>query len=513
MKSNRNDKVSFAVARVKAMSLRWSSLGRWAAVATTLVLLTAGVSFASFSLTFQGLAQTLTIGGSITISAPAGTVVDPAGDIFLVDTGNNRIVEVNAQGAAAVLTISGLSPSLSSPSGIAIDWSGNLYIADTGNSRVVKITPSGIGTVVSTGSVTLQFAARRRSGSVGKHFHRGHHQQPHRRSAVERIGCGAYDHCIVGHIDAQRAEGPRRKHGGQVVHRGFGQQSHRDTGAGQHDGRRAEHSRRRDAEQSERGRGRSHRQRRHRGHGQRSHRGDRHLEQWNGAVYRFDDADRAFSRCGRSTRYGLHRRYRSQPNRLSPLRPVNADLTSSDPTYSLNQSVVQFGHVQLGSSTAVSLTLQFTTGSVGLGAVKVLTRGTQNLDFISGSGTTCNSSTTASTSCSVQVNFLPTAAGLRDGAVVLFDTSLNPILTLPLYGWGDAPLAALSPNTASVVSTALDRYFQSISSGAGWRGQHLCCELHRKEPGQNSDRWRRGDDGGSRNSRQPCHTKSYRRGD
>ena len=157
MKSNRNDKVSFAVARVRAagLRLRWSSFGRWAAVATALVLLSAGVSFASFSLTFQGLARTLTIGGSITISAPAGTVVDPAGDIFLVDTGNNRIVEVNAQGAAAVLTISGLSPSMSSPSAIAIDGSGNLYVADTGNSRIVKITPSGIGTAVNTGSLTL----------------------------------------------------------------------------------------------------------------------------------------------------------------------------------------------------------------------------------------------------------------------------------------------------------------------------------------------------------------------
>ena len=150
--------------------------------------------------------------------------------------------------------------------------------------------------------------------------------------------------------------------------------------------------------------------------------------------------------------------------------PVNGDLTSSDPTYSLNQSVVQFGHVQLGSSTAVSLTLQFTTGSVGLGEVKVLTRGTQNLDFTSGSGTTCNSSTPASTSCFVQVDFLPTAAGQRNGAVVLLDTSLNPILTIPLYGWGDAPLAALSPNAGSIISTGsvvTSNPFQVAQDGAG----------------------------------------------
>jgi NHL repeat len=148
MKSTRNETIGFAVARVKAMGSHWGSLCRWFAVAATLVLLTAGVSFASFSLTFQGLVQTLNTGGGISLSSPAGTVVDSSGDVFVVDTGNNQIVEVNAQGTASVLTVSGLSPSLSSPSGVAVDGTGNLYVADTGNNRVVKITPAGAGSEV-----------------------------------------------------------------------------------------------------------------------------------------------------------------------------------------------------------------------------------------------------------------------------------------------------------------------------------------------------------------------------
>ncbi len=149
--------------------------------------------------------------------------------------------------------------------------------------------------------------------------------------------------------------------------------------------------------------------------------------------------------------------------------PVNGDLGFGDQTYSLNKTAVGFGHVQLGS-TPVTLTLPFTTGgSGGLGAVQVLTSGRQSLDFTSGPDTTCNGSG-PSTYCSVEVVFLPTAPGLRNGSVVLYDTDLNPILTVPLYGWGDAPVAALTPNTGTVISTgglSLSLPFQVALDGAG----------------------------------------------
>jgi sugar lactone lactonase YvrE len=150
---------------------------------------------------------------------------------------------------------------------------------------------------------------------------------------------------------------------------------------------------------------------------------------------------------------------------------VNADLAAGDHAYSLNKTAVGFGHVPLGSSTPVTLTLPFTTDfSGGLGGVAVLTGGQQSLDFTSGTDTTCNASTGASTSCSVEVMFLPTAPGLRMGSVVLYDTDMNPILTVPLYGWGDAPVAALAPNTGIVVGTGglvLSDPYQVALDGAG----------------------------------------------
>jgi sugar lactone lactonase YvrE len=470
MKSTRNEKVSFAVARVKAMDLRWGSLCRWIAVAAAVIFLAAGVSFASFSLTFQGLVQTLNTGGSISLSSPAGMVVDPAGDVFVVDTGNNRIVEVNAHGTASVLTISGLSPSLSSPSGVAIDSAGNLYVADTGNSRVVKITAAGAGSAISTGSVTLSSprgVALDQSGDIfiadtgnnrivevpsggsaaaltitvstgtstlsspkglGVNASGTLYIADSGNNRIVRLASGSTTGLVQSILGGVTLSNPS-----SVTVDRIGNVIISDTG----------NDRIAEIDTSN--------------NGTVLYTGSVTLNgplaavvDPIGTVYVADTGD-------------------SRGVIVDPL--VNADLAPGDETYSLNHSAVEFGHVQLGSTSAVTFTLPFTTDfSGGLGGVKVLTNGAQGLDFTSGSGTTCNSSTGASTSCTVQVSFLPTAAGVRNGAVVLLDTSLNPILTLPLYGWGDAPLAALSPNTGSVISTGslvTSNPYQVAKDGAG----------------------------------------------
>jgi streptogramin lyase len=150
----------------------------------------------------------------------------------------------------------------------------------------------------------------------------------------------------------------------------------------------------------------------------------------------------------------------TEASRVLVVNPyIDADPDSSVEAYtsSLNKSAVGFGHIPLGSSTPTSLILNFTVGSPvsGLGGVKVFTSGTQGLDFqiARGANTTCSSSSASGTTCTVEVSFLPTAPGLRNGAVVLYDPDSSPILTIPLYGFGDSPVAALSPNTGSVINT------------------------------------------------------------
>ncbi|MGA3370534.1 MAG: Ig-like domain repeat protein [Terracidiphilus sp.] len=80
------------------------------------------------------------------LSKPQGVAVDSIGDVFIADTGNNRIVEVPMVNgalstAAQTMLVSGSTTiagsALSGPAGLSTDALGDLYIADTGNNRIV----------------------------------------------------------------------------------------------------------------------------------------------------------------------------------------------------------------------------------------------------------------------------------------------------------------------------------------------------------------------------------------
>ncbi len=87
------------------------------------------------------------------ISGPMGVAADAFGDIFIADTGNNRIRKVTntgiiytiaGNGNAGFLGDGGLAPmaAIHAPQGVAVDAAGNIYIADTQNHRVRMATPT-----------------------------------------------------------------------------------------------------------------------------------------------------------------------------------------------------------------------------------------------------------------------------------------------------------------------------------------------------------------------------------
>ena len=76
---------------------------------------------------------------------PSATAVDGAGNIYITDSGNNRVQKFGPD--AAFITVWGGSGSgpgeFQEPAGIAIDPSGDIYVADSGNHRVQKFTSGG----------------------------------------------------------------------------------------------------------------------------------------------------------------------------------------------------------------------------------------------------------------------------------------------------------------------------------------------------------------------------------
>jgi len=78
-------------------------------------------------------------------ATPLGIVIDNNNNIYVADSGNNRIQKFNSSGGYIGefgSTGSG-DGQFSYPTGMGLDSSGNIYVADTGNSRIQKFNSSG----------------------------------------------------------------------------------------------------------------------------------------------------------------------------------------------------------------------------------------------------------------------------------------------------------------------------------------------------------------------------------
>ena len=76
------------------------------------------------------------------LNSPAGVAVNSAGDVFISDTANNRVVRVSAGKFSTVLRDSPQTP-LALPAGLAFDASGNLLIAVSGSELIARLSTSG----------------------------------------------------------------------------------------------------------------------------------------------------------------------------------------------------------------------------------------------------------------------------------------------------------------------------------------------------------------------------------
>jgi sugar lactone lactonase YvrE len=81
------------------------------------------------------------------LNYPAGIALDGAGNFYLADSVNNRILMESPASASATGYVANTLPitGLSNVYGVAVDATGNLYIADSGNNRILKETRSAAG--------------------------------------------------------------------------------------------------------------------------------------------------------------------------------------------------------------------------------------------------------------------------------------------------------------------------------------------------------------------------------
>ena len=106
-------------------------------------------------------------GGAATaaqLNRPSNVALDSSGNLYIADTGNQRIRRVDANGTITTVAGTGAAgfsgdggaataAQLDFPTGAALDGSGNLYIADTGNQRIRKVDAGGtITTAAGTGT-------------------------------------------------------------------------------------------------------------------------------------------------------------------------------------------------------------------------------------------------------------------------------------------------------------------------------------------------------------------------
>jgi sugar lactone lactonase YvrE len=361
---------------------------------------------------FQGAQQTVLGTG---LSGPLGTAVDSSGNLYIADTGHNRILKIAPNGTQTPVSVTGVT--LSGPLAVALDALGNLYATDNASGgRVVKVPAGGgaatsFATVLTARGLTVDangnvFVADEEDGTIVKITSGGV------KTTFETGLEDPVDVAVDAAGNVYLADGSLSSivkfpaAGGDGTNVG--------TSLGGVSGVAVDRS---------------------------------------GNVYVAESGEGAA--IVEITPLAVETTLTTNVNAANYIAvDSNYDLFIAD---SISNDVIEFSTIsvplgyanvcQSGAPTPCSqtATLQFSVTEAAISSVNVLTTGDSGLDFSETDGS-CNGETSP---CQVIVSFQPTAPGMRTGAVEILDECLGEVLAVPLYGTGSAAEAAFIPELAS----------------------------------------------------------------
>jgi sugar lactone lactonase YvrE len=119
------------------------------------------------------------VGGAARFNYPEALAVNPAGDVFVADSGSSTIRKITSAGAVTTFAGSPLQTGSANgtgtaarfwgPRGIAADRSGNLYVADTYNHTIRKISAAGVVSTVA--GLAATFGSADGTGSNARFYY------------------------------------------------------------------------------------------------------------------------------------------------------------------------------------------------------------------------------------------------------------------------------------------------------------------------------------------------------
>jgi sugar lactone lactonase YvrE len=411
------------------------------------ILLTAILLPVELSAQVSFLDTQFQIGGDV-LASPGGVVADNAGNLYVTDGGNNRVVQfpVSSTGFGAPVTI---ASSLSHPTGITIDWDGNLYIADSGNSRVVKLpavsgrfgslitiaagldAPGGIA-IDTVGNLFIADTGNNRIvelPALGSSFGApvtitsgfnapgGVAVDPARNLMVADTGNNRIVKLTYasGYTAAQSMFTTVVSPAGIAVDASYNLFIASSTGHKVVE------------------------------------------EPWFAGANRYSNVVNVGT--GYTNAVGVF------PDARGNVFIVDS---ATSQLWEIPAASQPFPAVSVGTQ-GFSQNYNFTVaaGTV-IGVIGVLTQGVPGLDFLEGNSTTCAVQTYASaTVCSVQVKFSPTGTGLRNGAIVFYDASGNVLISDYFYGTGIGARSSFFPATQTSLGAGLSGPSGVAVDGAG----------------------------------------------